>query len=109
MTETNVPATVPELPFVIGAGPHRPDVQWPAPSVGGPGPAADGAAGTAPGVTITAAQLHVADLIEQDGTVQRVTSLRLQGAPPTVSVALTGVQGRRSFSPDTRLHVVRGR
>ena len=61
------------------------------------------------GVTIAAAQLHVADLIEQDGTLQRVTSLRLQGAPPTVSVALTGVPGRRSFLPDTRLRVVRGR
>ena len=61
------------------------------------------------GVTIAAAQLHVADLIDQDGTLQRVTSLRLQGAPPTVSVALTGVPGRRSFLPDTRLRVVRGR
>lgn len=62
-----------------------------------------------PGMLIAAAALHVADLIEQDGSLQRVTSLRLQGAPPTVSVALTGVAGRRSFAPDTRLHVVRGR
>ncbi len=58
---------------------------------------------------MAAAELHVADLIEQDGTLQRVTSLRLQGAPPTVSVALTGMPGRRSFPPDARLHVVRGR
>jgi hypothetical protein len=65
--------------------------------------------GADPGLTIAAAQLHVADLIEQDGALQRVTSLRLQGAPPTVSVALTGVPGRRSFPPDARLHVVRGR
>jgi hypothetical protein len=62
-----------------------------------------------PGMLIAAAALHVADLIEQDGRLQRVTSLRLQGAPPTVSVALTGVPGRRSFAPDARLHVLRGR
>lgn len=62
-----------------------------------------------PGMLIAAAALHVADLIEQDGSLQRVTSLRLQGAPPTVSVALTGVPGRRSFAPDARLHVLRGR
>lgn len=62
-----------------------------------------------PAVVMAAAQLHVADLVEQDGDLQRVTSLRLEGAPPTVSVALTGVPGRRSFAPDARLHVVRGR
>jgi len=62
-----------------------------------------------PGVMMAAAQLHVADLVEQDGNLQRVTSLRLEGAPPTVSVALTGVPGRRSFPPDARLHVVRSR
>lgn len=60
-------------------------------------------------VVMVAAQLHVADLIVQDGALQRVTSLRLQGAPPTVSVALTGVPGRRSFPPDARLRVVRSR
>lgn len=65
--------------------------------------------GADPRVTITAAQLHVADLIEQDGALARVTSLRLEGAPPTVSVALTGVPGRRSFAPHDRLRVVRGR
>jgi hypothetical protein len=63
----------------------------------------------APGVMMAAAQLQVADLVEQDGDLQRVTSLRLEGAPPTVSVALTGVPGRRSFAPDARLHVVRRR
>ena len=65
--------------------------------------------GPGSGVIMAAAQLHVADLIEQDGALQRVTSLRLQGAPPTVSVALTGVPGRQSFPPDARLHVFRGR
>lgn len=90
MTESDAAATDPERPLTV------PDAARHLPVQGA-------------GVSMAASQLHVADLIEQDGSLQRVTSLRLQGAPPTVSVALTGVPGRRSFPPETRLVVVRGR
>ena len=98
MTDDDVPAVDPVPAPSRSRDAGAPDVGWP-----------DAAHTDTVGITIAAAQLHVADLVEQDGALQRVTSLRLQGAPPTVSVALTGVPGRRSFPPDARLLVVRGR
>ena len=59
--------------------------------------------------TIVAELLHVTDVVDQDGALQRVTSLRLQGAPPLISVAFAGVAGRRCYAPGTPVRVLRRR
>ena len=57
-------------------------------------------------VEIPAAQLHVADVVRQDGGLHAVTSLRLQGAPPEVSVEFAGLAGRRHFRPTAPVSVL---
>ncbi len=59
--------------------------------------------------TVAASQLHVTDVVLQDGALRRVTSLRLQGAPPQVSVAFAGETGRRAYPPTALVHVLRRR
>jgi hypothetical protein len=59
--------------------------------------------------TIVAGQLHVTDLVRQDGTLHRVTSLRLQGAPPEVCVEFAGVARRQHYRPTAPMRVLRHR
>ena len=59
--------------------------------------------------TILAAQLHVTDVVRQNGSLHRVTSLRLQGAPPEVCVELSGVAERLHYRPSAPVSVLRRR
>lgn len=59
--------------------------------------------------TIPAGQLHVTDLVRQDGVLHRVTSLRVQGAPPEVCVELAGLAGRLHYRPTAQVSVYRRR
>ena len=70
-----------------------------------------GSAGSAASVleTILAAQLHVTDVLRRDGVLHRVTSLRVQGAPPEVCVELAGVAARLHYPPTAPVSVLRRR
>jgi hypothetical protein len=59
--------------------------------------------------TILAGQLHVTDLLRRDGVLHRVTSLRVQGAPPEVCIELAGVAVRVHYPPTARVSVLRRR
>jgi hypothetical protein len=59
--------------------------------------------------TILAAQLHVTDVVRQDGALHRVTSLRVQGAPPEVCVELAGIAVRLHYPPTAPVSVLRRR
>ena len=74
-------------------------------------PGSAGSAATVASVveTILAAQLHVTDVLRQDGVLHRVTSLRMQGAPPEVCVELAGVAVRLHYPPTAQVSVLRRR
>ena len=56
--------------------------------------------------TVTAAQLHIGDLVlPHTGPAQRITLHRLQGAPPVVVLAYAGQPGQHEL-PATRTVVV---
>ncbi len=59
--------------------------------------------------TIVAVQLHIADVVRQDGGLHTVTSLRVQGVPPEVCVEFAGLTGRRHFPLTARVGVLRRR
>ncbi len=59
--------------------------------------------------TILAAQLHVTDVVRQNGSLHRVTSLRMQGAPPEVCVELSGLAERLHYQPTAQVSVLRRR
>jgi len=59
--------------------------------------------------TILAGQLHVTDLVRQDGALHQVTSLRVQGAPPEVCVEFADVATRLHYSPTAQVTVLRRR
>jgi hypothetical protein len=59
--------------------------------------------------TVTAADLHIGDLVlPPDGPARRVTLHRLQGAPPVVVLALAGQVGHHEIPASQRLTVVAG-
>jgi hypothetical protein len=69
-------------------------------SAGSAGPAVE---------TILAGELHVTDVLRRDGLLHRVTSLRVQGAPPEVCIELAGLAARLHYPPTARVSVLRRR
>lgn len=57
--------------------------------------------------SVAAADLHIGDrVLSPAGTIRRITLHRLQGAEPTVILALDGLPGHRKIPAWERLRVV---